>query len=58
MGRLASSTLLKALNGGRYADAAEQLLRWNVAGGQENAGLKARREAEFALWRGNATIYS
>ncbi len=49
-GRLASSTLLKALNGGRYADAAEQLLRWDIAGGEESAGLKARREAEFALW--------
>jgi len=49
-GRLASSTLLKVLNRGRYQDAAEQLLRWDVAGGQENAGLKARREAEFALW--------
>jgi lysozyme len=56
VGRLASSTLLKALNGGRYADAAEQLLRWNVAGGQENAGLKARREAEVALWHNNAEV--
>jgi len=53
-GRLASSTLLKALNGGRYEDAAEQLLRWDMAGGKENAGLKARREAEYALWRGGA----
>jgi len=53
-GRLASSTLLKALNGGRYEDTAAQLLRWDLAGGVENAGLKARREAEFALWRGGA----
>ena len=51
-GRLASSTLLKALNGGRYEAAAEQLLRWDQAGGAENAGLKARRQAEFALWGG------
>lgn len=51
-GRLASSTLLKVLNGGRYDDAAEQLLRWDRAAGQENAGLKTRREAEVALWRG------
>jgi lysozyme len=49
-GRLASSTLLKVLNGGRYEAAADQLLRWDIAVGQENAGLKARREAEFALW--------
>jgi lysozyme len=54
-GRLASSTLLKVLNSGRYTDAAEQLLRWDVAGGEENAGLKARREAEFALWAGAAS---
>jgi lysozyme len=53
-GRLASSTLLKVLNQGRYADAAEQLLRWDVAGGEENAGLKVRREAEFSLWSGTA----
>lgn len=51
-GRLASSTLLKLLNQSRYDDAAEQLLRWDIAGGEENAGLKARREAEFALWKG------
>jgi GH24 family phage-related lysozyme (muramidase) len=38
------------LNGGRYEAAADQLLRWDIAVGQENAGLKARREAEFALW--------
>ena len=49
-GRLASSTLLKILNNGRYDDAAEQLLRWDIAGGRENAGLKARRQAEFELW--------
>lgn len=49
-GRLAGSTLLKVLNGGRYADAALQLMQWDVAGGAENAGLKARREAEVALW--------
>ena len=51
-GRLASSTLLKVLNGGRYEEAGEQLLRWDVAGGEENAGLKKRREAEFAFWGG------
>jgi lysozyme len=49
-GRLASSTLLKDLNRGRYDDAAEQLLLWDHAGREENAGLKARREAEAELW--------
>jgi lysozyme len=53
-GRLASSTLLKVLNGGQYEAAAEQLQRWDRAGGEENSGLKARREAELALWGGVA----
>jgi lysozyme len=52
--RLASSTLLKILNGGRYNDASEQLLRWDIAAGTENAGLKARRQAEFDLWHQTA----
>jgi lysozyme len=49
-GKLAASTLLKDLNAGQYAQAAEQLLRWDHVGSQEMAGLKARREAEFQLW--------
>lgn len=55
-GRLASSTLLKVLNGGRYEAAAEQLLRWDLTGGKVNGGLKARREAEIALWRNQSAI--
>ncbi|MGA2205889.1 MAG: lysozyme [Terracidiphilus sp.] len=51
-GRLAGSTLLRDLNAGRYAAAAEQLLAWDHAGGVENSGLKTRREAEFRLWTG------
>ena len=49
-GKLAASTLLKDLNAGQYEAAREQLLRWDHVGTQENAGLKARREAEFQLW--------
>jgi lysozyme len=49
-GKLATSTLLKDLNAGRYDAAQEQLLRWDHAGSQENAGLRARREAEAELW--------
>lgn len=49
-GKLASSTLLKILNAGEYGKAHEQLLRWDVAAGKENAGLKTRRQAEFELW--------
>jgi lysozyme len=55
-GRLASSTLLKVLNGGHYADAAEQLLRWDQAGGKECPPLKARREAELALWQAEGQL--
>ena len=49
-GKLAESTLLKDLNAGRYDAAQEQLLRWDHTGAQENAGLRARREAEAELW--------
>jgi lysozyme len=53
-GRLESSTLLKDLNSGLYEAAGRQLLAWDHAAGREIAALKARREAEFALWRGSA----
>lgn len=49
-GRLASSTLLRCLNAGKYDEAASQLLAWDHAGSREVAGLKIRREAEFRLW--------
>jgi lysozyme len=49
-GRLASSTLLHELNAGRYDAAREQLLHWDFAGGKVNAGIAARRQAEYALW--------
>ncbi len=53
-GRLASSTLLRCLNAGRYDAVAEQLLLWDLAGGEVNLGLKARREAELRLWKSGA----
>jgi lysozyme len=53
-GRLAKSTLLQTLNAGRYDAAAEQLLLWDLAGGEVNLGLKARREAEVRLWKSGA----
>jgi lysozyme len=53
-GRLAKSTLLRALNAGRYDAASEQLLVWDLAGGEVNLGLKARREAELRLWKSAA----
>ena len=48
--RLAGSSLLQQLNKGRYDDDAEQLLLWDHVGGQEYTALKARRQAEVALW--------
>ena len=52
-GRVASSTLLKRLNAGFYGEAANELLRWNRAGGKEIPALKARRQAEVELWQSN-----
>ncbi|MCS4250600.1 lysozyme [Pseudomonas sp. BIGb0164] len=51
---LSSSTLLKLLNAGDYASAAEQFPRWNKAGGQVLAGLTKRRLAERAMFLGAA----
>jgi len=48
--RLASSTLLRYLNAGKYDDAAWKLLAWDHAGSRELPALKLRRESEFRLW--------
>jgi len=47
---LEKSTLLKHLNAGRIAMAAQEFLRWNKAGGKVLAGLVRRREAERLLF--------
>lgn len=44
------STLLRLLNAGDVAGAAQQFKRWNHAGGKEMAGLTRRREAEADLF--------
>ena len=44
--------LLRLLNQGDYRGAADQLLRWDKAGGQALAGLTRRRRAERALFLG------
>lgn len=50
-GALGGSTLLRLLNAGADRVAvADQLLRWNKAGGKELAGLTRRRQAERALF--------
>ncbi|CAM8556988.1 lysozyme [Enterobacter hormaechei subsp. xiangfangensis] len=47
---LSTSTLLRKLNIGDYAGAADEFLRWNKAGGKVLNGLTRRREAERALF--------
>jgi lysozyme len=49
-GNEAHSTLIRLLNAGDTAGAADQFLVWNHIGGQVNAGLTRRREAERALF--------
>lgn len=46
----AKSTLLRKLNAGDYAGAAEEFGRWVNAGGQRLPGLVRRREAEKKLF--------
>ena len=47
---LSTSSLLRKLNAGDYLGAADELLRWNKAGGKVLNGLTRRREAERALF--------
>jgi lysozyme len=47
-----SSTLLKVLNQGQYAQVPDQLRRWTRAGGRVVQGLVNRRENEIKLWNG------
>ena len=46
-----NSTLVRLLNQGLYEDAAQQLLRWNRAGGQAILGLTRRRKEELKLFK-------
>lgn len=49
-GSLQASTLLRMVNRGDLADAAEQFARWNKAGGRVLKGLTRRRLAERHLF--------
>lgn len=51
-GNLSSSTLLKKLNAGDYAGAANEFANWTKAGGKVMRGLQRRRAAEAAMFRG------
>jgi lysozyme len=49
------STLVSLLNRGNYRAACDQILRWDRAGGQQLAGLTARRRDEWKVCTGPAT---
>lgn len=49
-GNLQTSTLLKLLNAGDYAGAADQFARWNLAAGKVIPGLVTRRARERSLF--------
>lgn len=49
-GNLKSSTLLKKVNSNNFAEAAQEFLKWNKAGGKVLPGLVKRREAEKELF--------
>jgi lysozyme len=51
-GNEAHSTLIRVLNGGDTAGAADQFLVWNKVNGQVSDGLSRRRAAERALFLG------
>jgi lysozyme len=51
VGNLKQSTLLKKLNAGDFAGAANEFAKWNKAGGKVLAGLTRRRAAEAELFR-------
>ena len=49
-GAVAKSTLVRKLNAGDRKGAADELLRWNKAGGKVLAGLTRRRRAEREMF--------
>lgn len=57
-GALATSTLLRKLNAGDYAGAADEFPRWNKANGKVLNGLVRRRAAERALFMSEDTSVS
>ena len=54
LGSFRTSTLLKMLNDGHYANAGLQLLRWTKNDGVEMAGLVRRRKAELKMFKGES----
>lgn len=52
VGAAGGSTLVRLLNAGDMAGAAAEFMRWTRSGGRELLGLRRRRTAEQALFRG------
>lgn len=52
VGAFSRSTLLRTLNAGRRAEAADQFAVWNRGGGRVLPGLVSRRADEVAMFRG------
>lgn len=52
VGAFCGSTLVKLLNQKRYAEACQQILRWDKAGGRQVRGLTLRRQAEYRTCTG------
>lgn len=55
-GSLERSTMLKQLNAGYYESAAQEMLRWDHAGGKKLVGLTRRRQAERTLFEGGEAV--
>jgi lysozyme len=54
VGSLKKSTLLKRVNAGKFAEAADEFLKWDKANGKKLPGLTRRRKAERELFlKGN-----
>lgn len=51
LGNLKRSTLLRLVNAGDFARAAQEFKKWNRAGGRVMRGLTKRREAEATLFK-------
>jgi lysozyme len=52
VGNFAGSTMLRLLNAGKHAAAADEFQKWDMAKGQHIAGLLRRRLAEAAEFKG------
>lgn len=52
LGAFSDSTLLRMINRGNFAGAADQFLRWVYSGGERMRGLETRRQREREIFLG------